>query len=213
MIQSLRLVRPALPFLGPVFLPTKIQRVTLISSPFKFSYGKEQWERRTRQQAIFYSGPTKQVDRFTQYLVDYLEPLAAAKITEHTYYPLPDFYSFKTMSPAEREKHLQALYENFVDVDDTFHYDIGPRPVLGPFVERFDKHVASAFTPEAEAASIAARSARLAEPALPPPVPPSEAVEEEDLKAITQLAELDAREYDEFATDEIDDVDIDAEFK
>lgn len=77
---------------GPLPLPRKTFRRTVLKSPFKYGAARETWERRSHRRLIVYETDVQTHKKFIEFLSSILEPTAAIKITEHSFHELGKFY-------------------------------------------------------------------------------------------------------------------------
>merc|ERR1711991_587675 len=83
---------PTMHVSGPTPLPRKTFRRTVLKSPFKYGAAREAWERRSHRRLIVYETDAETDKKFRRFLHSVLEPVAALKVTEHSYHKLDNFY-------------------------------------------------------------------------------------------------------------------------
>ena len=90
---------PSPPFSqGPTPLPRKTFRRTVLKSPFKYGSARDAWERRSHRRLIVYETDANTHLRFQKFLLSILEPVAALKVTEHSFHEVDNFYRRSVMS-------------------------------------------------------------------------------------------------------------------
>jgi small subunit ribosomal protein S10 len=95
---------------GPIPLPTRHKKFALLKSPFKHKKSYEHFEIRTHRRLIWIEGPPDQVQKFINFTVDTMEPIASVKVREHNYHRLSSFYTPPTtIAQAMQEARQAAL--------------------------------------------------------------------------------------------------------
>ena len=77
---------------GPTPLPRKVLRRTVLKSPFKHGKARVTWEKRSLRRLIVVETDARTASKFLGFLETILEPVAALKVTEHSFHELGNFY-------------------------------------------------------------------------------------------------------------------------
>eukprot|EP01116_Phalansterium_solitarium_P014500 TRINITY_DN321_c1_g1_i1.p1 TRINITY_DN321_c1_g1~~TRINITY_DN321_c1_g1_i1.p1 ORF type:complete len:277 (-),score=31.41 TRINITY_DN321_c1_g1_i1:210-941(-) len=78
---------------GIGFLPTKIDRWTVLTSPHVDKKSRETFERRTHVRFVSVEGPADVASKFTKFIIDHFPAGVSLDVTEHTFDSLDGYYN------------------------------------------------------------------------------------------------------------------------